>query len=39
MYALVNGRAPAEVDMQRFFGGSPPSVHHMIVEHRLTSEP
>jgi DNA-binding MarR family transcriptional regulator len=32
MYALVNGRAPAEVDMQRFFGVSPPSVHHTIVE-------
>jgi Mn-dependent DtxR family transcriptional regulator len=31
-YALVNGQAPAEADMQRFFGVSPPSVHRMIVE-------
>jgi Mn-dependent DtxR family transcriptional regulator len=32
MYALVNGRPPAEADMQRFFGVTPPSVHNMIVE-------
>ena len=31
-YALVNGRPPAEADMARFFGITPPSVHHMIVE-------
>jgi Mn-dependent DtxR family transcriptional regulator len=31
-YALVNGRPPAETDMQRFFGVTPPSVHNMIVE-------
>jgi len=31
-YALVNGRPPAEADMQRFFGVTPPSVHNMIVE-------
>lgn len=31
-YSLVNGRAPAETDMQRFFGVTPPSVHNMIVE-------
>jgi len=31
-YALVNGRPPAEADMQRFFGVTPPSVHSMIVE-------
>jgi len=32
MYALVNGRPPAEADMQRFFEVTPPSVHRMIVE-------
>src|SRR5215475_6293946 len=32
MYALVNGRPPAEADMQRFFAVTPPSVHQMIVE-------
>jgi DNA-binding MarR family transcriptional regulator len=31
-YTLVNGRPPAESDMQRFFGVTPPSVHNMIVE-------
>jgi DNA-binding MarR family transcriptional regulator len=31
-YALVNGRPPAEADLQRFFGVTPPSVHNMIVE-------
>ena len=31
-YALVNGRPPAEADMQRFFGVTPPSVHSMIKE-------
>lgn len=32
MYALVNGRPPAEADMQRFFDVTPPSVHSMIVQ-------
>ena len=32
MYALVNGRPPAEADMQRFFEVTPPSVHQMIVQ-------
>ena len=32
MYALVNGRPPAEVDMQRFFDVTAPSVHRMVVE-------
>lgn len=32
MYNLVNGRPPAEADMQRFFEVTPPSVHNMIVE-------
>ncbi len=31
-YALVNGRPPAEADMERFFGVTPPSVHRLIVE-------
>ena len=30
-YTKVNGCAPAEVDFQRYFGVSPPSVHQMIV--------
>jgi len=30
-YTLVNGRAPAEADMQRFFRLSGPAVHQMIV--------
>jgi DNA-binding MarR family transcriptional regulator len=28
---LVNGRTPAEADMQRFFQVTPPSVHQMIL--------
>jgi Mn-dependent DtxR family transcriptional regulator len=32
MYGLVNGRPPAEADMQRFFEVTAPSVHRMIVE-------
>jgi len=31
-YILMHGRAPAEAEMERFFGVSPPSVHRMIVE-------
>ena len=30
-YGLVNGCAPAEADMQRFFQVTPPSVHSMIL--------
>ncbi len=30
-YAVVNGRPPAEADMQRFFGVTPPSVHNMVI--------
>ncbi|MHA6889745.1 LexA family protein [Ralstonia pseudosolanacearum] len=30
-YSLINGRAPAERDMQRFFGATPPSVHQMVL--------
>ena len=31
-YIKVNGYAPAEQDMQKYFKVSPPSVHRMIVE-------
>jgi DNA-binding MarR family transcriptional regulator len=31
-YALLNRRPPAEADMERYFGVTPPSVHRMIVE-------
>jgi len=30
-YSIVNGRAPAEADMQRFFQITPPSVHSMVL--------
>ncbi len=30
-YSVVNGYAPAEADMQRFFQISPPSVHSMVL--------
>jgi Mn-dependent DtxR family transcriptional regulator len=30
-YTLLNGRAPAEADFQRFFKVTPPTVHQMIV--------
>jgi len=30
-YTLVNGRPPAEADMQRFFQVTPPAVHQMIL--------
>lgn len=30
-YIKLNRQAPAEIDMQRFFGVSPPSVHNMVV--------
>ena len=31
-YVLLHGRAPAEADMERYFGVAPPSVHRMVVE-------
>jgi SOS-response transcriptional repressor LexA len=31
-YRRLHGHAPAEVDFQRFFRVSPPSVHQMIVK-------
>jgi Mn-dependent DtxR family transcriptional regulator len=30
-YTKVNGRAPSEKDMERYFRMSPPSVHQMVV--------
>ena len=30
-YSLVNGCAPAEADMERFFRVTPPSVHSMVL--------
>jgi hypothetical protein len=30
-YSILNGRAPAEADMQRFFRITPPSVHSMVL--------
>ena len=30
-YSKVNGRPPAEVDMQRYFQVSPPSIHQMVL--------
>ena len=30
-YTLVSARAPAEADMQQFFGVTPPSVHQMVL--------
>ena len=31
-YMKVNGRSPAESDIQRYFGVSPPTVHQMVVK-------
>ena len=31
-YILLHSRPPAEADMQRYFGVTPPTVHRMIVE-------
>ena len=30
-YTKMNGRPPAEADMQRYFQVTPPSVHQMVV--------
>lgn len=30
-YTKLNGRPPAEADMQRYFGATPPAVHQMIL--------
>jgi DNA-binding MarR family transcriptional regulator len=31
-YITMHGRAPAEADLQRFFGTTPPTVHQMILK-------
>jgi Mn-dependent DtxR family transcriptional regulator len=31
MYTKINGVAPAEADMQRYFRVTPPSVHRMVL--------
>ena len=31
-YSRLHRRAPAEADMQRFFGTTPPTVHRMVLE-------
>jgi repressor LexA len=30
-YTKVNGRPPAEADMQRYFRVTPPSIHQMVL--------
>ena len=30
-YTKINGQPPAEVDMQRYFRVTPPSVHNMVL--------
>jgi SOS-response transcriptional repressor LexA len=31
-YMVMHGRAPAEAEMQRFFGTTPPTIHQMILK-------
>jgi len=31
-YLTIYGRAPAEADLQRFFGRTPPTIHQMILK-------
>ena len=31
-YTKVNGRAPAESEIQRYFGVTPPTVHQMVLK-------
>jgi len=33
-YTKLHRRAPAEADLQRYFGVTPPSVHNMVVTGR-----
>ena len=35
-YTRINGRPPAEADMERYFRVSPPSIHQMVL--RLEAE-
>ena len=30
-YTKLNGRAPSEADLERYFGVTPPSVHQMVL--------
>ena len=32
LYIKLNGRAPAESDMQKYFGVTPPTVHQMVAK-------
>ena len=38
-YTLVNGRPPAQADMQRFFRVTPPAVHQMLLTRRCCMDP
>ncbi|MGA7876953.1 MAG: hypothetical protein WCA08_14945 [Desulfoferrobacter sp.] len=31
-YTVMNGRPPAEADLQRFFRTTPPTIHQMILK-------
>jgi DNA-binding MarR family transcriptional regulator len=31
-YRVINGRSPAEADLQRFFRITPPTIHQMILK-------
>lgn len=31
-YTKVNGRPPAETDLQRYFGVTPPTAHQMVLK-------
>ena len=31
-YSVMNGRSPAEADLQRFFRSTPPTIHQMILK-------
>ena len=31
-YMTMHGKAPAEADLQRFFGTTPPAIHQMILK-------
>ena len=36
-YTVIHGQPPSEVDMQRFFRVTPPSVHQMVLKPALRS--
>ena len=45
-YTILNGRPPAEADMQRFFRTTPPTIHSMVLTlerrgfiHRVPGQP